>query len=130
METGGDRRDRSSDHPAEDRTRALKKETDAASKERLKKVELEIAELEPRSNELITLWLAEKEKLVSVQRTKEQVEQARNELDMVQRDQGGGRIEPEKRSNPIGCSMSISYRRRVAFGPAAPVPVSGLLATR
>jgi ATP-dependent Clp protease ATP-binding subunit ClpB len=64
---------------------ALKKETDEASKERLKKVEQDIADLEKRSNELTTLWRAEKEKLASVQRTKEQLEQARSELEMVQR---------------------------------------------
>jgi ATP-dependent Clp protease ATP-binding subunit ClpB len=64
---------------------ALKKEIDEASKERLKKVEEDIADLEKRSNELTTLWRAEKEKLASVQRTKEQLEQARSELEMVQR---------------------------------------------
>jgi ATP-dependent Clp protease ATP-binding subunit ClpB len=64
---------------------ALKKETDEASKERLKKVEQDIADLEKRSNELTTLWRAEKEKLASVQRIKEQLDQARNELEIVQR---------------------------------------------
>jgi ATP-dependent Clp protease ATP-binding subunit ClpB len=64
---------------------ALKKESDEASKERLKRVEQEIADLEKRSTELTTLWRAEKEKLASVQRIKEQLEQARSELEMVQR---------------------------------------------
>jgi ATP-dependent Clp protease ATP-binding subunit ClpB len=64
---------------------ALKKESDEASKERLKRVEQEIADLEKRSTELTTLWRAEKEKLASVQRIKEQLEQARIELEMVQR---------------------------------------------
>src|SRR3984885_12398863 len=64
---------------------ALKKETDAASKARLKKVEEEIADLEKRSAELTTIWRAEREKFASVQRIKEQLEQARSELEMVQR---------------------------------------------
>ena len=64
---------------------ALKKESDEASKERLKRVEQEIADLEKRSTELTTIWRAEKEKLASVQRIKEQLEQARSELEMVQR---------------------------------------------
>jgi ATP-dependent Clp protease ATP-binding subunit ClpB len=64
---------------------ALKKETDAASKERLKNVEQEIADLEKRSAELTTIWRAEREKFASVQRIKEQLEQARSELEMVQR---------------------------------------------
>ncbi len=64
---------------------ALKKETDAASKDRLKKVEEEIADLERQSAVLTTQWRAEKEKLSSVQRLQEQLDQARGELEIVQR---------------------------------------------
>jgi ATP-dependent Clp protease ATP-binding subunit ClpB len=64
---------------------ALKKETDAASKERLAKVEQEISNLERRSTELTARWRAEKEKLGMVQRLKEQLDQARSELEMAQR---------------------------------------------
>src|SRR6188768_2336116 len=64
---------------------ALKKETDPASKERLEKVEQEISELERRSAELTARWRAEKEKLGAVQRLKEQLDQARNELEAAQR---------------------------------------------
>jgi ATP-dependent Clp protease ATP-binding subunit ClpB len=64
---------------------ALKKETDAASKERLAKVEQEISDLERRSAELTARWRAEKEKLSRVQRLKEQLDQARSELEMAQR---------------------------------------------
>ncbi|HEY2228701.1 MAG TPA: ATP-dependent chaperone ClpB [Xanthobacteraceae bacterium] len=64
---------------------ALKKETDPASKERLAKVEQEISELERRLADLMARWRAEKEKLSQVQRLKEQLEQARNELEVVQR---------------------------------------------
>lgn len=64
---------------------ALKKETDEASKERLKKVDQEIAELEKKSADLTSIWKAEKEKLASVQKIKEQLDQARSELESVQR---------------------------------------------
>jgi ATP-dependent Clp protease ATP-binding subunit ClpB len=64
---------------------ALKKETDAASKERLAKVEQEISDLERRLADLTARWRAEKEKLSSVQRLKEQLDQARNELETAQR---------------------------------------------
>jgi ATP-dependent Clp protease ATP-binding subunit ClpB len=64
---------------------ALKKETDVASKERLSKVEQELADLERRLADLTARWRAEKEKLASVQRLKEQLDQARNELELVQR---------------------------------------------
>jgi ATP-dependent Clp protease ATP-binding subunit ClpB len=64
---------------------ALKRETDPASKERLQKVEDEIAELESKCQELTTRWRAEKEKLNEVQRIKEQLDQARSELEIAQR---------------------------------------------
>jgi len=64
---------------------ALKRESDAASKGRLAKVEQEIADLEKRLAELTARWRAEKEKLTAVQRIKEQLEQARSELDIAQR---------------------------------------------
>ena len=57
---------------------ALKKETDRASKDRLKKLEGELAELEEKSAALTTRWRAEKDKLGSEQKLKEQLEAARN----------------------------------------------------
>ena len=65
---------------------ALKKESDAASKERLGKLEKEIAELEEQSSELTARWQAEKDKLGAQQKAKEQLDQARAELEIVQRE--------------------------------------------
>ena len=64
---------------------ALKKESDAASKERLKKVEVEIAELDRKCADLTARWRAEKEKLSAVQKAKEQLDHARSELEIAQR---------------------------------------------
>jgi ATP-dependent Clp protease ATP-binding subunit ClpB len=64
---------------------ALKKESDPGAKERLKRVEEELEDLERRSADLTARWRAEKEKLSSVQRLQEQLEQARNELENAQR---------------------------------------------
>ena len=64
---------------------ALKKESDPASKDRLKKVEQEVAELDRQSADLTAQWRAEKEKLSSVQHLQEQLDQARSELEIVQR---------------------------------------------
>jgi ATP-dependent Clp protease ATP-binding subunit ClpB len=64
---------------------ALKKESDPASKERLKNVEKEVAELEQRSAALTAQWQKEKEKLSEVKRVQEQLDQARSELETVQR---------------------------------------------
>jgi ATP-dependent Clp protease ATP-binding subunit ClpB len=64
---------------------ALKKETDDASKERLKRLEGELAALEAQSAELTARWQAEKEKLASAQQIKAQLDQAKSELETAQR---------------------------------------------
>src|SRR5262244_1613649 len=64
---------------------ALKKESDAASRDRLEKLQKELTELEERSAELTAQWRAEKDKLAGAQKLKEQLDQARAELDIVQR---------------------------------------------
>ena len=65
---------------------ALKKETDPASRERLGKLEQELAELEGKSAELTAVWQAEKETLAGAHRLKERLDRARTELEAVQRD--------------------------------------------
>ena len=64
---------------------ALKKETDAASKDRLARLEAELSDLQERSDVLTTRWSAEKDKLGQAQKLKEQLEQARNDLTQAQR---------------------------------------------
>ncbi|MGH7056074.1 MAG: ATP-dependent chaperone ClpB [Stellaceae bacterium] len=64
---------------------ALKKESDPASRERLDKLVKELEELEQRSAELTAQWQAEKEKLADAQKLKERLDQARAELEQVQR---------------------------------------------
>src|ERR1700674_3857534 len=64
---------------------ALKKESDPGSKERLKKIDEELSQLEQQSAELTAQWQAEKQKLASAQKLKEQLDQARIELEQVQR---------------------------------------------
>ncbi len=64
---------------------ALKKETDQASKDRLQRLEGELAELSEKSAELTTRWRAEKDKLGAAQKMKEKLEAARNDLLIAQR---------------------------------------------
>src|SRR3546814_5677876 len=64
---------------------AVKKESDAASRDRLGRPEGELADLEQRSAELTAAWQAEKEKLSSSQKVKEELDHARVELEQVQR---------------------------------------------
>ena len=64
---------------------ALKKETDAASKDRLGKLEAELADLEEQSGALTTRWQAEKEKIAEEAKVKEALDAARLELEQAQR---------------------------------------------
>ncbi|MBY0226437.1 MAG: ATP-dependent chaperone ClpB [Hyphomicrobium sp.] len=64
---------------------ALRKETDQASKDRLTKLEGEIANLEEQSQAMTARWEAEKQKLGSAQKVKEELDAARNELELAQR---------------------------------------------
>jgi ATP-dependent Clp protease ATP-binding subunit ClpB len=64
---------------------ALKKETDAASKERLGKLDKELSDLVQRSAELTARWQAEKDKLGAARDIKEQLDEARNRLEIAKR---------------------------------------------
>ncbi len=64
---------------------ALKRETDPASKDRLKKLEVELKDLEKKSADLTAQWRAEKEKLAGSQKIKEDLEKSRLELEQAQR---------------------------------------------
>ncbi|MEP0324540.1 ATP-dependent chaperone ClpB [Bauldia litoralis] len=64
---------------------ALTKETDQASKDRLGRLEKELADLEEQSQSLTQRWMAEKDKLASSTKVKEQLDQARADLDRAQR---------------------------------------------
>ncbi len=64
---------------------ALRKEDDAASRERLGKLEHELAALEEKSDVLTTKWKAEKDQLTETQKLKEQLDQARNDVELAQR---------------------------------------------
>ncbi|MDH3965636.1 MAG: ATP-dependent chaperone ClpB [Rhodospirillales bacterium] len=69
---------------------ALKKESDKASKERLRKLDKEIAELAQTSAELTAQWQGEKDKLAGAHKLKEALDRARGELEIAQRE---GRLE-------------------------------------
>ncbi len=64
---------------------ALKKEQDPASKDRLGKLEFELSGIEEKSNAMTAAWKAEKEQLNESQKLKEQLDQARNEEEVAQR---------------------------------------------
>jgi ATP-dependent Clp protease ATP-binding subunit ClpB len=65
---------------------ALKKETDAASRDRLERLDDELADLEAESARVTAAWRAEKDQLASATKIKEQLDQARIEAEKAQRE--------------------------------------------
>ncbi|MFL7793209.1 MAG: ATP-dependent chaperone ClpB [Anaerolineae bacterium] len=66
---------------------ALKKEKDKASKERLKKLEKELADLQESSSALRSRWEQEKGAIQAIRDTKEQTEQVNHRIEEAQRTQ-------------------------------------------
>lgn len=64
---------------------ALKKEDDPASRERLQQLQHELAGLEEQSASMTQQWRQEQEQLSNAQKIKEQLEQARAEVERAQR---------------------------------------------
>ena len=64
---------------------ALQKEKDKASKERLQRIEKELADLQEQANLLHARWGNEKEAIAILQATKEKIEAARMEMERAER---------------------------------------------
>jgi len=64
---------------------ALKKESDTASKDRLKKIEKEIADLKSDSDALKAQWQAEKEGVQKLRTLREQLDQTKVEIEKAER---------------------------------------------
>jgi ATP-dependent Clp protease ATP-binding subunit ClpB len=64
---------------------ALRKEADPASKERLERIEHELAELREQADALKARWQAEKQQLESVRALREQIDQVKVEIEQAER---------------------------------------------
>jgi ATP-dependent Clp protease ATP-binding subunit ClpB len=64
---------------------ALRKETDEASRDRLARLEKELAELKEKANALQSRWKAEKEGVQRLRSLREQIEQTRLEIEKAER---------------------------------------------
>jgi len=64
---------------------ALRREDDAGSRDRLGKLEHELAGLEERADAMTAAWRAEKDTLAQTQKVKERLDHARGEVEMAQR---------------------------------------------
>lgn len=65
---------------------ALSKETDKASQNKIISVEQDLTKLEKEAEELTSAWKQETNKLSSIQKVKERLDESRKELEIAQRD--------------------------------------------
>ncbi len=65
---------------------ALRKEDDQPSRDRLARLEQELAALQERSDEMTARWQAERDKLASARDLKEQLDRARADLEIAKRE--------------------------------------------
>ncbi len=99
---------------------ALKKESDRPSKERLAKVEKEIADLREQSAGMKAHWQREKEAIGKIRATKEQIEQARFQIDEATRKGDLGKAAELRYGTLPGLEQAAHGRER----QAQPAPVA------
>ncbi len=100
---------------------ALRKETDANSRERLERLEREIAELGEKSDAMTTAWRSEKSRVADTQKLKEQLDQARGEIEVAQR---RGDL---ARASELIYGTVPDLERRIAGGHDSASPAAGLV---
>jgi ATP-dependent Clp protease ATP-binding subunit ClpB len=64
---------------------ALKKETDTASKDRLQRIEQELANIKAEADSLQGTWQAEKKAVQQVREVREQIEEAKRQVELAER---------------------------------------------
>lgn len=64
---------------------ALKKETDTASKKRLKDIEAQLANIKESTKELTLRWKSEKEMITNIRKFSKEIEQAKSEAESAER---------------------------------------------
>jgi ATP-dependent Clp protease ATP-binding subunit ClpB len=92
---------------------ALRKETDPASRDRLAKLERELADLKEEQTRLQTQWQHEKDTLQGTSDLKQQLEDARTELELAQR------VGDYAKASELQYGRIPDLERRIAAGDAA-----------
>lgn len=98
---------------------ALKKETDQASKDRLSKLEKELAELKEKSDSMKAQWKEEKEIIQKIRDKKERLEQLKIEAEKLQREGDLNRVAeilygqiPAIQKEMEACQQEIEVRKQ------------------
>lgn len=98
---------------------AIRKEDDSASRERLEKLEAELASLQEQSDTMSAAWHAEKDRVNAVQKLKEQLDQARSEIEIAQRKGDLGKASELMYATIPGLEQQIETAQQVEQQDAA-----------
>ena len=98
---------------------ALRKEKDAASKERLAALEKQIADVRHERDALKARWQTEKSAIGDVQRLREAIEIARNEMERAQRQGNLGRVAEFQYGKLPALEKQLRELEERAFAPRA-----------
>ena len=99
---------------------ALRKETDAASKERLQKLEKELADLKADSDALTARWQAEKDSVQKLRGLRERVEQTKAEIERAKRQYDLNRAAELQYGTLADAREATGARRSSAFPSRRP----------
>jgi ATP-dependent Clp protease ATP-binding subunit ClpB len=91
---------------------ALRKETDPGSRDRLQRLERELADLKERSAELRSQWEREKEMVGSLRRTKERIEATRLEIERTERSADYARAAELKYGQLVALERDLEEKER------------------
>ncbi|MFI0395786.1 ATP-dependent chaperone ClpB [Paracoccus jiaweipingae] len=100
---------------------ALKKEDDAASKDRLDRLEKDLSDLQERSAGMTARWQAERDKLEGARGLKEQLDRARAELDQAKRE---GNL---ARAGELSYGIIPGLEKQLAEAEGSDAPDDGLM---
>ena len=100
---------------------ALRKETDVSSRDRLERLEREIADLGEKSDAMTTAWRSEKSRVADTQKLKEQLDHARGEIEVARR---RGDL---ARASELIYGTVPDLERRIAGGHDSASPAVGLV---
>jgi ATP-dependent Clp protease ATP-binding subunit ClpB len=98
---------------------ALKKETDSASRDRLAKLEREIADLKSNSSALQAQWQSEKEAVQRLRSVREQLEQTKLEIEKAERAYDLNRVAELRYGKLRDLEQQLADTNQASTGPTA-----------
>jgi ATP-dependent Clp protease ATP-binding subunit ClpB len=96
---------------------ALKRETDPASRDRLEKLEKELAEAEERRRTLQAQWQTEKDAIEKLSKIKSEIEQTRHEIEKAKREYDLNKVAELQYGKLVSLEKELAEAEKAASSP-------------